>query len=100
MQTITAADLKAKIDSGETVHLLDVRENDERAEFNIGGHHIPLAQVQAFQLDDIEDWKEEPVYVYCRSGKRSAMASMFLQQAGFTQPVNVEGGVLAWKALG
>lgn len=99
MNSITVAELQAKIQSGEKINLLDVREPHERAEFHIGGVHLPVGQVQTMQLDDIEDWKEEPVYVYCRSGQRSMMACMVLQQVGFTQAINVQGGMLAWQAL-
>jgi rhodanese-related sulfurtransferase len=97
MNTITAAELKARIQKGEQVHLLDVRENDERAAFHIGGTHIPLGNVQSLMIDEIEGWKDEEVFVYCRSGKRSLMAGMMLEQAGFKNVFNVAGGVLAWQ---
>ena len=97
MQTKTVEELKARIDKGEKVHLLDVRENAERAEFNIGGTHIPVGKIQAMQFDDIEDWKDEEVIVYCRSGNRSGIASLIMEQAGFKNPVNLVGGMLAWQ---
>ena len=97
MQTITVEELKARIDKGEKVNLLDVRENTERAEFNIGGTHIPVGKIQAMQFDDIEDWKDEEVIVYCRSGNRSGIASLIMEQAGFKNPVNLVGGMLAWQ---
>jgi rhodanese-related sulfurtransferase len=97
MNTITVEELKARLDNGEQLNLLDVREDDERAEFNIGGTHLPLGKVQAMQTDDIEDWKEQEVLVYCRSGNRSGVASLFLEQLGFKNVVNVTGGMLAWK---
>ena len=49
MQTITVEELKAKIDNGETLHLVDVREPHEHAEFNIGGILLPLGKVQTMQ---------------------------------------------------
>lgn len=79
------------------MNLLDVREDYERAEFNIGGTHIPLGKIQAMQLDDIEDLKDKEVIVYCRSGNRSGIASLFLEQVGFKNPVNLTGGMLAWQ---
>jgi rhodanese-related sulfurtransferase len=97
MNTITVEELKARLDNGEQLNLLDVREDNERAEFNIGGTHLPLGKVQAMQTDDIEDWKEQEVLVYCRSGNRSGVASLFLEQLGFKNVVNVTGGMLAWK---
>jgi rhodanese-related sulfurtransferase len=97
MTTITAEELKARLDAGENVNLLDVREDYERAEYNIGGTHIPIGRVQAFQTEAIEGWKEEEVVVYCRSGNRSGMAALFLEQTGFSNVVNLTGGMLAWR---
>lgn len=97
MKVITAQELKAKIAAGESVKLLDVREPDERADFHIGGVHIPLGRVQIMQIDEIEDWKDDEIIVYCRSGKRSMIAAMVLEQMGFSNLYNLEGGVLAWQ---
>ena len=97
MQTTTVDALKARIDNGEEVNLLDVREDHERADFNIGGKHIPIGKIQSMQFDDIEDWKDKEVIVYCRSGNRSGIASTFLEQAGFKNAVNLTGGMLAWQ---
>lgn len=97
MTTITAEDLKARLDKGEAVHLLDVREDYERAEFNIGGTHIPLGKIQTMQFEDIEDWKDKEVIVYCRSGNRSGIAAMFMEQVGFKNTVNLTGGMLGWQ---
>ena len=97
MKTITVDELKARLDAGETVNLLDVREDYERAEYNIGGTHIPLGKVQVMQTDEIEGWKNSEVVVYCRSGNRSGIASAFLEQSGFGNIVNLTGGMLAWR---
>ncbi len=97
MTTISAEDLKARLDKGEAVHLLDVREDYERAEFNIGGTHIPLGKIQTMQFEDIEDWKDKEVIVYCRSGNRSGIAAMFMEQVGFKNTVNLTGGMLGWQ---
>ncbi|MBL0883894.1 MAG: rhodanese-like domain-containing protein [Chitinophagaceae bacterium] len=97
MQTITVQELKSKIDNGESVHLVDVREPHEHAEFNIGGILLPLGKVQTMQVDDIEDLKDETVYVYCRSGNRSGQACLILGTMGFTNVINVTGGMLAWQ---
>lgn len=98
MTTITVDELKARLDAGEAVNLLDVREDSERAEYNIGGAHIPVGKVQAMQTDDIDAWKDKEVVVYCRSGNRSGMAALFLEQAGFGNVVNLTGGMLAWRS--
>jgi len=98
MQTITVEALKAKLDAGEKLNLVDVREPHEHAAFNIGGLLLPLGQVQTLQIDDIEDLKEEIVYFYCRSGNRSGQACMMLEPYGFKNVVNVAGGMLDWEA--
>lgn len=97
MQTITVEELKAKLDAGESFNLVDVREPHEHAEFNVGGLLLPLGKVQTMQIDEIEDLKEEPVYVYCRSGNRSGQACLILETLGFKNVINIAGGMLAWK---
>jgi len=97
MTTITVQDLKDKMAQNETLNLIDVRELHERQEFNIGGLHIPLGNIQTLQIDDIEHLKEEQVFLYCRSGNRSGIAAMVLETAGFKNVVNVVGGMLAWQ---
>ena len=97
MNNISVEDLKKRLEAGETVNLLDVREPDERAAFNIGGTHIPLGQIMGFQVDPIEDKKDEELVVYCRSGKRSGQACMFLETMGFTNVVNLDGGMMDWE---
>ena len=97
MTTITVEEMKALLDKGEPIHLVDVREPHEHADFNIGGLLLPLGKVQTLQIEPIEDWKEEPVYFYCRSGNRSGQACMMLESLGFTNVINVTGGMLAWQ---
>ena len=97
MTIIKTAEIKARIDAGEKLHLVDVREPDERAEFNIGGHFLPLGNIQMMLIDDIEGLKNEEVICYCRSGKRSMQACMMLETFGFTNVKNVEGGMLDWR---
>ena len=97
MQTTTVEVLKARLDNGEQINLLDVREDYERTEFNIGGKHLPLGKIQAMQFEDIEDWKDQEVIIYCRSGNRSGIAGLFMEQVGFKNPVNLVGGMLAWQ---
>lgn len=97
MQTITADEVKKRMQSGEKLNILDVREPDEHAEFNIGGKLLPLGDIQSMQLDDITDWKEDEVIVYCRSGKRSMVACHLLESMGFTNTKNLTGGILEWQ---
>jgi rhodanese-related sulfurtransferase len=97
MRNITVEQLKARMDAGEKIHLIDVREPEEFREYNIGGQLVPLGKIQSMQIDDLDDLKNEEVIVHCRSGKRSVTACLFLETLGFTNTVNVEGGVLAWQ---
>jgi len=97
MQTITVEELKSKIDAGEKFNLIDVREPHEHAEFNIGGLLHPLGKIQTMQIDELEEMKDQPVYFYCRSGNRSGQACLILETAGFTNTINVVGGMLAWQ---
>ncbi|HEX9513784.1 MAG TPA: rhodanese-like domain-containing protein [Puia sp.] len=97
MQPISVEELKAKIDAGESLHLLDVREPSERADFNIGGVLLPLGKIQTMQTDDIDDWKDKEVICYCRSGNRSGQACLILETAGFTNVKNLTGGMMAWQ---
>jgi rhodanese-related sulfurtransferase len=97
MKNITVEELKQKMDSGEKINLIDCREPHEYAEANLGGKLVPLGKIQTMQVEDLEDLKDEEVIVHCRSGKRSMMACMVLDQLGFKDTYNVVGGILAWQ---
>ena len=97
MKIISVDELKAKMDNGEAIHLLDVREPSEHAEFNIGGELLPLSQVLTMQVETIEAWRDEELIIYCRSGNRSGQACQVLDMLGFTNTNNLAGGMLAWK---
>jgi rhodanese-related sulfurtransferase len=97
MNNITAEEVKSRLDAGENLHLVDVREPHEHAEFNIGGILLPLGKVQMLQVEEIEDLKAGEVICYCRSGQRSMMAAMMLEQMGFTNVKNLTGGMLGWQ---
>jgi rhodanese-related sulfurtransferase len=98
MTTITAEELKARLDAGETLNLVDVREPDERATYNIGGEFIPLGKIQTMQTEDIDNLKDEEVIFYCRSGNRSGQACLILETMGFKNVVNLVGGMNDWQA--
>lgn len=97
MKTITVEELKQKMDSGAKINLIDCREPHEYEEANLGGKLIPLGKIQTMQIDEIEHLKNEEVIVHCRSGQRSMMACMMLDQMGFTNTYNVVGGILDWQ---
>ena len=97
MITITAEEVKARIEAGEKLNIVDVREPHENTEFNIGGTLVPLGKIQTMQLDDLEEHKEDELIVYCRSGNRSGQACLILEMAGFTNVKNLAGGMLNWR---
>jgi rhodanese-related sulfurtransferase len=97
MENITVEEVKKRMDAGEKLNLVDVREPYENAEFNIGGILLPLGDIQAMMVDEIEPLKDEEVILYCRSGNRSGQAAMTLEMMGFTNTKNLTGGMLAWQ---
>jgi rhodanese-related sulfurtransferase len=97
MKTITVEEVKSRIETGEKLNILDVREPYENTEFNIGGLLVPLGKIQSIQLEDIEDWKNEEIIIYCRSGNRSGQACLILESAGFSNVKNLTGGMLRWR---
>ena len=97
MENISVEELKSRLDAGEKINVVDVREPHENAEFNIGGTLIPLGKIQTMQIEDIEDLKDQELVLYCRSGDRSGQACMFLDAMGFKNTKNLVGGMLAWQ---
>lgn len=97
MQDITVEELKQRMDNGEQLHIIDVREPQEHEEFNIGGTLIPLGQIRSMDVDELEPLKEEELILYCRSGNRSGQACMILETLGFTNVKNLTGGMLEWQ---
>jgi adenylyltransferase/sulfurtransferase len=91
---ITPRELKTRLDRGDDIFILDVREPHEYQICNLQGHLIPLGDLpnRASELDSSRE-----IVAHCRSGKRSADAVQFLQQAGFRKIWNLKGGILAWS---
>ena len=97
MENITVEELKERMDKGEKINLVDVREPYENEDFNIGGMLYPLGNIQSMMVDDLEPMKDEEIILYCRSGNRSGQACMILDMMGFQNTKNLVGGVLAWQ---
>jgi rhodanese-related sulfurtransferase len=97
MENITPEEVKQRMENGEALNLVDVREPNEHAEFNIGGQLIPLGQIRNMQIDELEALKDKEVIMYCRSGNRSGQAAMILETMGFQHVKNLSGGMLAWE---
>lgn len=96
MDDITIEELKQRMDAGEKLNLIDVRELYEYEDYNIGAILIPLATLPT-KLDELESLKNEEIIIYCRSGARSGNAKMFLLDSGFNNVRNLLGGMLAWR---
>jgi rhodanese-related sulfurtransferase len=95
MKEISVTELKALLDSGADIQLIDVREPAEFESAQIGGELIPLGTIPQ-NVDKIS--KDKQVIVHCRSGKRSANAIMFLESNfGYENLYNLEGGIIAWR---
>jgi len=91
---ITVKELKVRRDAGEDIFLLDVREPYEYQIAQIGGTLIPQNDVPQ-RLAEIP--RDREIVVQCRSGARSQRIAEFLMQSGYTQVVNLAGGILAWS---
>jgi rhodanese-related sulfurtransferase len=101
METIDAKGLSAKMQGGEKMVLLDVREQEEL----VGelGHlpaivHIPLGQLP-MRVSELDD-KSAPVVMICKMGGRATRGGEFLESAGFRKVIVLEGGMTAWKEAG
>jgi molybdopterin/thiamine biosynthesis adenylyltransferase/rhodanese-related sulfurtransferase len=91
---IRPEELKARLDAGDDIFILDVREPHESQICNIGGHLIPLGALPA-RMNELDSSRE--IVAHCRSGVRSAKAVTLLRQAGFAKVKNLAGGILAWS---
>ena len=93
---IIVEELKERMDSGTAPLVIDVREEYEYDEFNIGMKNIPMGEIVA-KLPELEAHKNDEIVVHCRSGVRSANIQAFLKQQGFTNVRNLTGGMLEWQ---
>ena len=91
---LSVKELKRRMDAGEDVYILDVREPYEYRIAQIGGMLIPQTDVPN-RLAEID--REREIIVQCRSGVRSQRIAEFLKQQGYPRVVNLAGGILAWS---
>ena len=91
---IQPEDLKRRLDAGEDLFILDVREPHEYQICNLGGYLIPLGELPK-RVHELDSSRE--IVAHCRSGVRSGKAVDFLRQAGFKKVKNLTGGILAWS---
>jgi len=94
MKSITVQELHKLINNNKNISLVDVREKSERVMASIKGSiHVPMMAIP-HQLELFN--KDEPIYLFCHSGVRSAQACLYLEQQGFDS-VNIIGGIHAWS---
>jgi rhodanese-related sulfurtransferase len=94
----SVSELKEKLNSNEKIQFIDCRESQEWQEAHIKGVTLlPLSEFETKYETILKD-KDTQVVIHCRSGKRSMNACMFLLSKGFTNLVNVEGGIMSWIA--
>ncbi len=99
MEDITVQELKERLDKKDDFVFIDVREQHEFDEQNLGAKLIPLGTLPQ-RISELENFKDQEVIIHCRSGARSGRAKEFLVQNGFTNVKNVLGGILAYNQLG
>ncbi len=91
---ITPKELKTRLDRGDDIYILDVREPHEYQICNINGHLIPLGELSK-RVHELDSSRE--IVAHCKSGKRSAEAVEFLRGAGFRKISSLKGGILGWS---
>src|ERR1700723_2835728 len=91
---ITPRELKQRLDRGDDLFILDVREPPEYQICNLNGHLIPLGELPR-RVHELDSSRE--IVAHCRSGKRSSEAGDFLRKPGFKKILNLKGGILAWS---
>ncbi len=91
---VSLADFQARVESGEALNILDVREQEEYDEAHIPGvKHIPLGEVES-RMSELEQDKE--IYIICHSGRRSGVAGDMMAKKGFKTLYNVVPGMRDW----
>jgi len=98
VKEINVNDLNERIQKGDKINLLDVREQFEYDMVNLDGKLIPLGELES-RLGEIEAWKDQEIIIHCRSGARSAEACRIMIRNGFKNPVNMQGGINNWSSF-
>ena len=94
----TPQDVATRLQQGENLLILDVRQPDEYQAGHVPGSTlVPLDQL-ALRLDELP--RDRPIVAMCRSGNRSGVAAGLLKRAGFTNVANLKGGMIAWQKQG
>ena len=96
----TVAQAKTRLDGGEALHFLDVREDHEFEEDHAkGARHLGKGTIER-DVETLIPNKEEAILLYCGGGYRSVLAADALQQMGYTNVVSMDGGIKGWRDAG
>jgi rhodanese-related sulfurtransferase len=98
MQPIDRQELFTRLQNGETLNLLDVREAIEYHTYNIGGKNIPLSNIQE-NTNEAGYNKTDEIIVICKAGLRSETARLLLTQNGYQRVRNLTGGLMALQKI-
>lgn len=98
MEDISVSELREKLQNKEDFVFIDVREEWEYEEDNLGAENIPLGQLP-YELTQFEKYKNKEIVLQCRSGARSGNAKKFMESHGFTKVRNLLGGILAYRKM-
>ncbi|MEM6642316.1 MAG: rhodanese-like domain-containing protein [Bacteroidota bacterium] len=97
-EDITCEEVKERLDKGTTFNFIDVREEWEYEEANLGAKLIPLGELPN-RLSEIESMKDEEIVIHCKSGNRSGQAKKFLNSKGYGNVRNMLGGITEYLDL-
>lgn len=96
----TVSEVKARLDRGEPVHFIDVREDREfAADHARGARHLGKGIIER-DIETVTTDKEAPIVLYCGGGFRSVLAADALQQMGYSNVISMAGGIRAWQEAG
>lgn len=97
---VTGQDLVQRQAAGEKVLVIDVRSPDEFAAGHVpGAINVPVDTITGNE-PALKDWKQKPVVLYCKSGRRAAMAASTLEKQGFVRLEHLTGDIGGWQAQG
>ncbi len=98
IKEIDADELKARLDAGDDIELLDIRSDAEIAQGILpNSQHVPMHLIP-LRINDFS--RDKDIVLYCRSGARSYHACSYLAQQGINNVINLRGGIIAWARNG
>ncbi len=97
-EDITCQEVKKRLDEGVVFHFIDVREEWEHTEVNIGAKCFPLGELPQ-NLEALNQFKSEEIVVHCKTGPRGNRAKKYLTSQGFTNVRNMQGGITEFLEL-